>query len=200
MDFKSRIKHRRLKRVLNFLVKIFYIRSLSLKKSQKIILFWIFFNFIALFLPWIDFLDSNLSYNAFAGLSWNIGILIFIILLFLLFNLFSINNKEKIQLHISIHFRDYPVTIIFASFIFLLSVLSINFINAMQFFSSTIIYGMGIVMSITSSIVIWVWWLFQRLEFHKYSKTSKFYEWEEYYDNSEKNISSKNKKNMKLPF
>jgi len=196
MELKKRIKNRRAKRYIVYLLKIFRLRSLNLRTSWKIILFWIFFNFISLFFPWVDSIDNSLMYSSFSNISGSIWIIIFIILFLLIFNLFSINSKEKLQLHTSIHFRDYPITFISGFFIFLLSILSLNFINALQTFSSVIIHGSWIILSITSSIIILLWWIIQRVEFKKYSIMSNIYD-----TCNDKEVNcSEDKKNMKLPF
>jgi len=198
MEFRNRVKNRRFKKIINHIIKLFKLRSLNFKTSQKIILFWVFFNFISLFFPWVSSIDSSLSYNAFSKIVWNIWIIVLIILIILFFSLFSINNKEKLQMHTGMHFKDYPVTIVLGFFILVLSMISINFINAMQFFSSTIIYGNGIILSITSSIVILIWGIIQRIEFNKCCTMAKLYESQNNNDNLTKTSDKKN--NMKLPF
>jgi len=198
MEFKNRVKNRRLKRHVSNIINIFKLRALNLQTSWKIILFWIVSNFISLFFPWVDYIDWESTKNAFSSVVWNIWIILVLVLFFLLFNLFSINSKEKIKMHIGIHFKDYPVSILLWLFIIILWIVSFNFINALQFFSSTIIYWSWIIFSISSWVMIFVWWIMQRSEFNDYSNKSDLIDFESNLNDEENR--QVNNKNMKLPF
>ena len=198
MSFKNRVKNRKINKFVTTFLKIFKFRWLNLPISWKTILFWIIVNIISLFLPWVYSSDGKWLENSFSKLSGWIGRVILIILLFLLFNLFSINNKEKIKLHFWVHFRDYPVSIILWIFTIILWIVSINFINSHELFYNNIENWLWVILSISSSIVILIWWIIQKIEFGKFSKTSKFYDYEWLETNMQSNHSKEN--NMKLPF
>ena len=77
-------------------------------------------------------------------------------------------------------------------------IVSINFINSHELFYNNIENWLWVILSISSSIVILIWWIIQKIEFGKFSKTSKFYDYEWLETNMQSNHSKEN--NMKLPF
>ena len=199
MGFQDRVKNRKMMKIFSTILSLFKFRGLNLNTSWKIILFWSIVVLVSLFFPWIDSIDNSIIENSFSkksGWSWWI---ILLLVLVILFNLFSIASKEKLQLHIWVHFRDYPVSITLWFFIMIIWIISINFVNALQVFSSSIIHWSGVTLLVSGAIVITVWWIIQRVEFNKLSK-----EWRLYDDYKEvhEDIWTKNDKenNMKLPF
>jgi hypothetical protein len=112
----------------------------------------------------------------------------------LFFILFSHSRKEKLKLYSDIHFKDSTIIILWWIFNIFLSFNIFSFVEWLQRFSSTIIYGNGIILSITWAIVIVIWGIITRKEKkdEKYSiYTNELIEEEE--QKEEEN-------NMKLPF
>ncbi len=198
MDYKKRIKNRKLNNIIITIFNLFRIRSLNLMMSWKIILFWVFITFVSLFLTWVQSSADGIYKNSFYDTSWNVGFIILFLLIFIIFNLFSINNKEKLKLHIWIHFKDYPVSIVLGAFIMILWIVCLNFVEALSVYSNSVIYGNGIISAITWWVIIFVWWIYQRVEFNKFSENDDYFD--SYSHNEDESENDNEKNNMKLPF
>jgi hypothetical protein len=137
------------------------------------------------------------SFISFSALLGRIGFFILITLMLIAFSIFSIQKKEKFRYFSLIHISDYISLLAWWAFIFLLSVHSFFLVWGLQLFSSNIIYGKGIVLCITWSLVILSGALIMKQEYRKNIKWSYINDikasWQQGLENTEKN-------NMKLPF
>lgn len=194
MEYRNRAKNRRLKRNVLSLVNILKFKWLNLSNWEKVSIVWISLSLISLFFVWVDSTSWEEKGTAFSSLSWSVGYIILFVLLFLFFILFSHSRKEKLKLYSDIHFKDSTIIILWWIFNIFLSFNIFSFVEWLQRFSSTIIYGNGIILSITWAIVIVIWGIITRKEKkdEKYSiYTNELIEEEE--QKEEEN-------NMKLPF
>jgi len=171
-------------------------KSRSFSIWEKISIFWVCISFIALFFSWVNSIENTFSSNAFWNLSGKVGYSIFIELIFVLFLIFSQKKKVKFKMSSNFHFRDSSIVLLVSllNIIFTLNVLS--FVQGLSTISNKALYGNGIILSITGSIVLFIWWFLMRKERsgEKYSLYTNDLEQEE------KNEEEKKEKNMKLPF
>lgn len=197
MEYKNRAKNRRLKRTILSLIGVLKFKWLNLSLWEKISLIWALISTFSLFLNWIDSESiNNLEEkgNAFSSLAGSIWYIILLILAFLVFILISHSKKETFKLSSDLHFKDSTITIFWWVFDIFLSLITFSFVKWLQRFSSTIIYGNGIILSITWAIVIIIWGIIMRKE----KKAEKY----STYTNElgENEIEEENDNNMKLPF
>ncbi len=194
MDYKERWKKRKIQNILIKTINTLKFKSLYLSFSGKISLFWSGVLLISLFQPWLINTDNDKFWTSFSPLAWNIGFILILLLLLILFFTLSTSNKEKIKLHSNISFKNYYIIIISWIFIILSWLISLSFINWLQFFFQNIIYWQGVILTISSGIVILFWWLWSMKEQKEY-KIETFIN--EYWETETKTIA---KNNMKLPF
>lgn len=191
--YKSRVKNRKLKKIILYFINIFKIKSASLSKAKQTALVWIFIWYISLFFNWINSNNWNFKTNAFNNITWFSAFIIFILLSILLFIIISTNKKEKIKITSNISFKDYNIISISSIFIIILSINCLFIINWLAYFSADLYYGKWIIMTIVSAIVI-LWTSFYIKNDSNHSKN--FY----LNDSEEQDLEVREKNNMKLPF
>jgi len=194
MDYKERWKKRKYKNILIKTINTLKFKSLNLSFSGKVSLFWSCVLLFSLFQPWITNLENGKTWNSFTSLSWNIWFILILLFVLLIFFILSTSNKEKIKLHSNISFKNYYIIIMIAIFIILAWLISLSFINWLQFFFQDIIYGHGIILCISSWIII-LFWGYLNLKENKEFKLETFIN--EDWETETKTIA---KNNMKLPF
>ncbi len=194
MEYRNRAKNRRLKRNVLSLANILKFKWLNLSNWEKISVVWIFLSLISLFFIWVDSASWEEKWTAFSSLAWSVGYIMLIVLLFLIFILFSHSRKEKLKLYSDIHFKDSTIIILWWIFNIFLSFNIFSFVTWLQRFSSTIICGNGVILSITWAIVIVIWGIITRKE----KKSEKY----SIYTNEliEEEEQKEEENNMKLPF
>lgn len=169
-------------------------KSLNLTLSKKITLLWVLIWFISLFLPWINDLEKMISWNSFYSLTWNIGFILFFVLLLPIFIIFSTNYKEKIKLYSDLSVKNHFIIITAWFIVISFSIVSLSFINGLHTFFENIYYWKWVILCMTSWFIILFWWIMLRKDY--YSDSS------EIILNKLNQNRKKHKKedNMKLPF
>jgi len=194
MDYKERWKKRKIKNALIKTINTLKFKSLNLSISGKISLFWSWILLFSLFQPWLINTESSRTWNSFTSLAWNMGFILILLFFILVFFILSTNNKEKLKLHSNISFKNYYIIIVGWLFIIISWLISLSFINWLLFFFQDIIYWRGIILCISSWIIILFWWYLTMKE----SKNYKLETFVNEYWETEIKITAKN--NMKLPF
>ncbi|NUJ97338.1 hypothetical protein HGA92_00950 [Candidatus Gracilibacteria bacterium] len=194
MEYRNRAKNRRLKRNVLSLANILKFKGLNLSNGEKISVVGIFLSLISLFFIWVDSASGEEKGTAFSSLAGSVGYIMLIVLLFLIFILFSHSRKEKLKLYSDIHFKDSTIIILGGIFNIFLSFNIFSFVTGLQRFSSTIICGNGVILSITGAIVIVIGGIITRKE----KKSEKY----SIYTNEliEEEEQKEEENNMKLPF
>lgn len=195
MEYHNRAKNRKLKRNIILFLKMVNFKSRSFSLGEKISIFWVCISFIALFFNWVNSINNSFYSNAFWNLSGKVGYFILWELIFILFLIFSQNKKVKFKMSSNFHFRDSSIVILVSLLNIVLSLNVLSFVQWLSAISTKSLYGNGIILCITSSIVLLVWWILMRKE----RKTEKY----SMYTNDlekEKKEEEKKEKNMKLPF
>ncbi len=195
MEYKHRAKNRRLKRNIISLTGILKFKWLNFSIGEKISFIWVCINILSLFLTWIDSINWEERGTSFSSLAWLAWYIMFFTLILLFFILLSHSRKEKLKLYSNIHFKDSTIIILWWIFNIFLSLNIFSFVEWIrERFSSTIIQGNGIILSITWAIVIIIWGLIIRKE--KRTEKYSIYTNELWNEENEE----ENDKNMKLPF
>jgi hypothetical protein len=169
-----------IRKSLHLLRKLVIFKSSHISFGGKIWLLWVLICFISLFFPWVSSLwaiisSGNLqihSFISFSSVLWRIGFFISLTLVIIVFSLFSIQKKEKFHYFSLIHLSDSLSLIIWSIFIFIVSVHSFLLISGLQLFSSNIVYGKGITLCITWSLVMFFGALIMKQEHGKNTKWS----------------------------
>ena len=191
--YNSRVKSRKIKKLLSYMTNIFKFKSVSISKAKQTALIWVLVWYLSLFLNWINGASKNFDYNAFNGITWFSWIIIFILLTILLFIILSTNSKEKFKITSNISFDDYKIIKAFSIIIILLSINSLYTIIWLNTFSSDISYWIWVIVSFVSAIVIFI----SSFTIKKDTTNNK-----NFYLNDSANEESEieEKNNMKLPF
>ena len=173
-------------------------KGLNLSNSEKFIFFWWLFTLISLFFPWLvekasDWSDEKL-YDWFSEKIWDPWIIISIVLVVLIFNLFSKQKKEKIKLYSNFHFNNNSVYVNTWILISVVSIICLNFVSWLKWYSSSIENWNWAIICLTWWVAILLWWLFNRKNNEKVNTYINDIE----EDDLNQNIDKTN--NMKLPF
>jgi len=147
---------RKIKRILNDFLNLIKFKSFNLTKSKQIIFIWIVLTYISLFSNWL-LINNNKSENIFnniTGFSW---VIIFILISFLFFILFSRNYKEKIKKSLKLNLKDYNFFIYFSIIIWILWISILSNIIWLKRFQSDISYWNWTILLISASIIIFIW-------------------------------------------
>jgi hypothetical protein len=187
------IKKNRQNNIKTIIKNIKY-KLINLTLSKQIVILWIILWFISLYFPWIKDVEKSISWNSFYSLTWNIGFLLIIILIFPLFIIFSTNYKEKLKLYSDISIKNHFIIITIWFIIISFSIISLSFINGLHTFFENIYYWKWVILCMTAWVIIFTWWLLLRKEY--YSDNSEII-LNKLNENREKN---KKEDNMKLPF
>ena len=191
--YNSRVKNRKIKKILNYLINIFKFKSVSISKAKQTALVWIFTWYLSLFLNWINSSIKNFNSNVFNEITWFSWVVIFILLTILLFIILSTNSKERLKITSNISFDDYKIIKAFSIIIILLSLNSLYAIIWLNIFSSDISYWIWVIVSFASAIVI----LISSFAVKKDTTSNKnFY----LNDSTNEKVEIEEKNNMKLPF
>ena len=195
MEYRNRAKNRKIKRNIILLLKMLNFKSRSFSLGEKISIFWTFICFISLFFPWVNSIDNSFLSNAFWSLSWKIGYFIFLEIIFVVFLIFSQNKKVKLKMSSNFHFRDSSIVLLVSLLNIIFSLNILSFVQGLSAVSTKALYGNGIILCLTGSIVLLIWGILMRKE--------KIWENYSMYTNEideEKKQEEKKEKNMKLPF
>ena len=197
MSYTERWKERKIKQRITKIVNIFWLKSLSLSLSWKIVLFSSIILFISLFMPWVINNENNMSRNSFNTISWNIWYPLIIMISILFFSVLSLFNKDKIKLHSNLSFKNYFLIILIWFFIITSCIISINFINWFKTFVDKIKYWNWLITSLTAWFFIIFWWILMKKEHEK----SEIWIFNNNTDTSYNEIEeNNNNNNTKLPF
>lgn len=185
------------KKFLNILNDIKF-KGLNLNNPEKVILWGLIFSFISLYFPWVIEKSSNWVdqqiFSWFHEKVWKPWITITIILLFVVFNLFSREKKEKIKLYSNLRFSNNSVYINTWILISIISIICFNFVSALSTYSSYIESWNWPILCLTWWIAILLAWFFNKTSNEKINT---------YINDTEENDSRENNdkiNNMKLPF
>ena len=197
MDYKARAKSRKLKRKVTKFLNILKFNSLNATSYHKVILIWSVIVLSWLFFTWVEviWLQGIGKENGFSALLWASGWIILILSLFIIFVLLSERTKEKLKLLFNISFKDYHPPIIGWSIIILMIVNSIVSMRALRTFSSEIVFGRWLFITVSGTIIVIIWWLFLKKHYDNTVKWIYSEIWEDGQD-----IATRTKDNMKLPF
>lgn len=173
-------------------------KGLNLSNSEKFIFFWWLFTLISLFFPWViekgsDSLGDEKLFYWFNEKIWNPWIIISVILLIIIFNLFSKQKKEKIKLYSNFHFNNNSVYVNTWILISVVSIICLNFISGLKWYSSSIEGWNWSVICLTWWVAILLGWLFNRKNNEKLNTYINDID-----DDLNQNVDKT--KNMKLPF
>lgn len=168
-------------------------KSLNLSFEKQLVLIWTLLWLFSLFLDWIKYPINNQSWNSFNSITWNIGYILLIIFLILIFIIFSTQYKEKIKLYSDLNFKNHFIIITSAFISFCFTIVSISFSSWLKIFLEKINYWNGPILCMISSILIFIWWILIRKEFYKNNSEIIL---EKLNSNREKN---KKNDNMSLP-
>lgn len=171
----------------------------------KVILFWVWICFLSLLFPWItideDVISCGLttlpSNSSFSAILWHVWALIWFVLAFITFCIFSIQRKEKFHFFSTLQLSDQYSSLYGSLFIFFISLHSFFVVKGLKLFSVHIHHGQGIILCITWAIVIFAWSILLRKEYRKNIKWSYF---SEIHGEEKREQSDEVKNNMKLPF
>lgn len=194
MNYRTRWKERKTKLLFAYFLNFFRFRSVNLPFSAKIILLWNIMLLVSLFQTWVLKIDSNVSWNSFSTLSWNIGFPLFLWILLIFFFIFSTNHKNKLKLHSNISVQNHSIIWAFWFFTIIISLMSLSFIYGFWSLSQNIIYWNWSILALTSGIIITIWAYIMRSDFHK-NHVEIFVN-----ENWELKEKISNKNNMTLPF
>lgn len=194
MNYKERWKERKIRQKIIKILSIFWFKSLILSIPWKIVLLSSITLFVSLFLPWVIYAEKKITWNSFEAISWNIWYPLIIIVLILIFNIFSSFNKDKIKLHSNLTFKNHFLIILIWFFIITSSIITINFINWLDTFVDNVTYWKWVIITLTAWFFITLWWILMKKE-HEKSNIWVFY------SNIESSyIKTEEKNNTKLPF
>jgi len=184
----------KLKNEISCLLSNIKFKSLNLTLSKKLIIISIIIWFISLFLPWINDLEKDNSWNSFYSLTWNIWFLLIFILSLPIFIIFSTNYKEKIKLYSDLSVKNHFLIITSWFIIISFSIISLSFINWLHTFFENIFYWKWVILCMTSWFIMLFWWILLRKEYYQDSSEIILNKLNQ---NREK---FKEDDNMKLPF
>lgn len=175
----------------------------------KICFAWIIICFISLFTPWLVQIQGSSVWSvniniwntySFSYIVWNVGLFILLCIWVSLFSLFSQKNKQKISSLTNQNLKTETLLCVMALFIFFISLHALFSIKWLQVFSSNLVYGKWVILSLTWSLVFIFWAI-------KYKSDARKNILWVYATNREKNEQQSNgeesqeiKNNMKLPF
>lgn len=189
----SRIKNRKIKRLIKNIFNYFKLRTINFNNSKKITLIWIITILVSLFLNWTKSTDDKLVFNWLSWLNTFTWIIICILTIFLFFILFSTNKKEKIKKSSNLMIKDYKLINIIWIIIFILVINNIYIIKSLNIFTNNINYWNWIIFTIIWSIFI----IYSSFILKKENKKENNL----YLNDSEDILAKENEKNnMKLPF
>lgn len=193
MSYKIKAKTRKIKKYCLHLIDIMNFSHIQFSLGEKVIfissvgiLFWMFGK-------WIDDTEWIVIKNAFSSHLGNIGYVMLLCILMIFFLLFSMKQKEKIKNLMSISVKKRKTVKIIWIIIFLFVIFSGRFIASLQTFYSSIIYGTGYFLSLSSSCLLMIGVLIAH-----YSKNTAHTPL--CANNSQYKEKEEDKKNMKLPF
>jgi hypothetical protein len=173
--------------------------------AGKITLVGCFVCYLSLFFEWVYIQQNiwaasiNFSGNttSFSPLVGYVGVFIFICVSLIWFSIFSLRKKEKLLFLSLIRINEASVSYYGSVFIILLTLHTFLSIGGLSAFSANILYGKGLVLSITGSIII----LYGA--YHLTKENKKNIKWSyisEAYKNTWGESLEEEKNNMKLPF
>lgn len=173
-------------------------KGLNLSNSEKFIFFWWLSTIISLYFPWVIEKGSDWSseefFNWFNEKVWNPWIIISIVLIILIFNLFSKQKKEKIKLYSNFHFNNNSVYINSWILISVVSIICLNFVSGLKTYSSWIESWNWSIICLTWGVAILLGGLFNRKNNEKLNTYINDIDEDDLNQNVDKT------KNMKLPF
>ena len=194
MNLKNRTtKNKKINEIKSF-INNFKFKSFNLTFSKQLVLLWAIIWYISLFMPWIIDIDKWMSWNSFYSLTWNIWFLLIIILSLPIFVSLSTSYKEKLKLYSDLSLKNHFIIITSWIFIISFSIITLSFVNWLHTFFENTIYWNGVILCMTSWIIILLWWFMIRKEY--YSDSSEII-LSKLNQNREK---IKEEDNMKLPF
>lgn len=132
---------------------------------EIIILIWTLFSFISLYNNWVvEVLDIPILWNAnwFNSRTWSPWYFILIVVVIVIFNMFSRQKKEKMKLYWNIHFDNNWIYINSWILISVISILCINFISWLSSIASQYIYWKWPIICLTWWVAIMIWWFLLR--------------------------------------
>ncbi len=189
---KNRNKNK-MKKLIVLLENIKF-KSLNISFSKQIVLVWAILWIISLMFPWIIDNQNDITWNSFNSLAWNIGYLLILIYTLPILLILSNSYKEKIKLYWDLNFRTHFIIINSWLISISFSIILLSFAIWINWISQGITHWNWAVMSMTSWLIILIWWLIIRKEF---KKTNSEIILEKLTYEREK---QKEKDNMKLPF
>lgn len=186
------------KKLFNILSDIKY-KSFNLSNGEKVVFVWLIFSFLSLFFPWVLENDPNLwvdvnTFNWFHEKVWNPWIFIMLIILVVIFNLFSKEKKEKIKLYSNFRFNSNSIYINTWILISLISIICFNFASALSTYSSYIYSGNWPIICLTWWIAVFIGSFLNRNNNEKLNTYINDTDEGDFRENNERN------NNMKLPF
>lgn len=166
----------------------------NLPLNNQILAFSSILWIISLFIPWVINKETNMTWNSFNTISWNIGYLLFIVYLIPLLVVFSNSYKEKIKLYTDLNFKNHYIIINSWIIAICFSIISLSFASWLSTIGQNIVYWNWPILSMTWWTIVLICWIIISKEF---KKTTSEIILEQLNQNREK---IKDKNNMELPF
>lgn len=193
MNYRNKLKERNTRKFILNIFSVIKFTSINLNFSSKLIIIWSIISLISLFLPWVE-KNQDLTWNSFNSIWWNIGYLMIMVLIFVIFIITSINFRERIKLASNINFRNHILILYVWILIIIIWIIYISFINWLTTIFDSVEVWNWIILYILWWIVIIIWWIFKRKEFKKREFESFINE------TNDKENTITDESNMKLPF
>ncbi len=199
MSYKNRAKIRKFQKKVTWFWNWIKFKWLSLSNSWKIIIFGSIISFTSLFMPWIISKDwKELSVNSFSNLSGKSWMLVIILIMIILFFVFSLKNKERLKLLSNVHIKDYSMYILSWLFIIVISFIVLNFSQWLIVFQDNMIYWKWIIFNLIWGILIFTWWIYTKKEESSNNSTETIFINDD--NEIDSDLEDDKKNNMKLPF
>jgi hypothetical protein len=165
----------------------------NLTITNQIIIFLCIIWIVSLFMSWVEDKENHISRNAFNSISWNIGYLMVIIYIILLFLMISSGYKEKIKLYTDLNFKNHFIVIFswLASICFW--IIMISSVNWLSVIWKDIVHWNWLILSMAIWILICIFWVLIRKDYQKNSSEVILQQL------SENRGKTKEKENMSLP-
>jgi small-conductance mechanosensitive channel len=174
------------------------IRNLRFKLNNltipnQIVIFLCIVWIASLFMPWVIDKENSISWNAFNSISWNIGYIMIIIYIILLFLMISSTQKEKIKLYTDLNFKNHFLIISSGLASICFWIIMVSFVNGLSAVWQNIVHWNGLILSMAIWILICIFGILIR---NDYKKVSSEIILQQLNGNREK---AKEKDNMTLP-
>lgn len=137
------------------------------------------------------------SANSFSALSWRSGYFIFPIIINMWISIVSIKRQEKIRYISPLRYDKLTINILGSILIICITLQCFFFLGWLQLFSQDIIYGPGIILSITGAFLALIGTYFLHKESHTGGKGSYSSEIRDEYSREKQ---KDERSNMSLPF